>query len=66
MAGIDLGNCWADGVWEEGVWASGVWADGEVPLPADNGPLPSPFDGGITLLGVDDNPELGIGGIINV
>jgi len=25
MAGIDLGDAWADGVWEDGVWADGVW-----------------------------------------
>jgi hypothetical protein len=30
MAGIDLGNAWADAVWEDGTWATGVWADGEV------------------------------------
>ena len=25
MAGIDLGDAWADEVWEEGVWADAVW-----------------------------------------
>lgn len=25
MAGIDLGDAWADEVWESGVWADGVW-----------------------------------------
>lgn len=29
MAGIDLGNAWADNVWEENVWANGVWAGQE-------------------------------------
>ena len=29
MAGIDLGDAWADNVWEENVWANGVWAGQE-------------------------------------
>lgn len=29
MAGIDLGNAWADNVWEENVWANDVWAGQE-------------------------------------
>lgn len=29
MAGIDLGDAWADNVWESGVWADGVWAGQE-------------------------------------
>lgn len=29
MAGIDLGDAWADNVWEENTWANGVWAGQE-------------------------------------
>jgi hypothetical protein len=34
MAGIDLGDAWADNVWESGVWADGVWAGQESSSPA--------------------------------
>lgn len=40
MAGIDLGDAWADEVWESGVWADGVW-EGQEAAGGGGGPFTS-------------------------